>query len=365
MPRLGKRCIFCGEPPQDKTLEHVIPLWLIKHTGDAKRVVFHGMHFGNAPSEMRPKLFAFDQYKFPSCRACNEHWGVLEVRAKKTIQCLENEIAVTSQDLSGLLDWFDKVRVGIWLSRQMDRSSIARIEAKFHIDQRVGASDRLLYISWGSEEKALTTIGVGGAIFAFMPSVFAMRINGLMMFNASSAGLFGHRLGFPKLSDKKVRSGNGIGYAFHVDAGCEGLRTPVVQQNYPLPALKIYQPMYRYLNNHPRFQHYYRTDYVLDHSLEWSVGEGAIFTSDVGGTRKVDQVGPEDYGHGHIFAGKHLLPKVDRAVASWQRRISKSGVRGDINTPERRRQYNQTLERARRIDDRLWKAAISRKAKGR
>lgn len=356
-----RRCIFCGNTPESKTLEHILPLWLIKHTGDPKRIVYHGMHFGNGPTEMRPKFFSFDQFRFPACDACNQRWSDLEQNVKSTLQLIEAEEVVTELQLNDMLDWFDKIRVGIWLSRHIDRSSIAEVDPKFYIDQRVGASDRLLFISRGADVKALTTIGVGGAVFGFMPSVFAMRINGLMFFNASSVGLFGHRLGFPRLRDKKIRVGGQTRYSFEIEPGTHKISKPIVHQKYPLPALKIYQPMYRYLQTHSQYQEYFRSDYVLENSLDWSLGEGAIFSEQEGEVARLSFLDKHHFPKGYIDNGNGLLTKVDRAVSNWQRQLSISGVRGDIGTPERKNQYNTTLARARRIDSIFSKVTNSKR----
>lgn len=350
---VGRRtCVFCGNPPDSKTLEHVIPLWLIKHTGDPKRIVFHG-HFGKRP--VQAKIFSFDQYRFPACRSCNERWGVLEEEAKRAVLAMEAEEPVSDMQISSLLDWFDKVRVGLWLSRQLDGSSIALVDPKFHIDQRVGASDRLLYVSKGAESKALTTIGVGGAVFGFMPSVFALRINSLMFFNASAISLFGHRLGFPKMQDSRIKIADEWRYAASVEAGTGAVRAPLVQLGYPLPALKLYQPMYRYLNTHHLWQDHYRQPYVLENSLDWSVGEGAIFEEHSGKATRIESLTSVQYERSHVNEGLGLLDDVNRATANWQRQLSKSGVRGDIDTPERKARYQKVMAKARKLDTKLWK----------
>jgi hypothetical protein len=38
----AKICIFCGNPPQGKNKEHVIPQWLIRLTGKPSRMVYLG-----------------------------------------------------------------------------------------------------------------------------------------------------------------------------------------------------------------------------------------------------------------------------------------------------------------------------------
>ncbi|HDR2534145.1 TPA: hypothetical protein QCI12_004383 [Enterobacter roggenkampii] len=37
-----KKCIFCGDKPENKNKEHVIPKWLIEMTGDKKRSGYFG-----------------------------------------------------------------------------------------------------------------------------------------------------------------------------------------------------------------------------------------------------------------------------------------------------------------------------------
>ena len=74
---MEKVCIFCGERPESKNLEHVLPRWLIELTGNPKRRA----RFGYRRSvEGRPveRSFAFDAFKFPSCTECNQRFGELE-----------------------------------------------------------------------------------------------------------------------------------------------------------------------------------------------------------------------------------------------------------------------------------------------
>ncbi|WP_455289434.1 hypothetical protein [Vibrio parahaemolyticus] len=42
-----KYCVFCGEEPQNKNKEHVLPQWLLKMTGAPKRVVNFGYNYAN------------------------------------------------------------------------------------------------------------------------------------------------------------------------------------------------------------------------------------------------------------------------------------------------------------------------------
>ena len=72
----NKFCIFCGEKPESKNKEHVIPKWLIELTGDPKREAFFGI---DAVSEKKgPRVFSFDSFTFPACEQCNTDFAALE-----------------------------------------------------------------------------------------------------------------------------------------------------------------------------------------------------------------------------------------------------------------------------------------------
>lgn len=361
MARAEVKCLFCGDVPQDKNLEHILPKWLIKHTGDLNRNVFHGLHMGDGPSKIRPKIFSFDKFRFPVCETCNSMWSDIENQAKSAIISIENESPMLEAQISTLFDWFDKVRVGLWFARQVDGSSIAKIDPKFAVNQRVGASDRLLYISSGAESRGLTSIGVGGAVFAFMPSVFALRINKLMFFNASSLGLFSHRLGFPKIYDRRIRIDDQWRYGVSVNPGSECFSHPLMHMKYPVRSLKLYQPMYRYMAHHHLWGPKYSSEFVLNNSLDWNLGEGGIFCEKDGTIERVSELTASHYERARVYQGSNLPRRVSDSVGLWQRQISKQGVRGDIDTPDRRLAYMKTLADARRIDKML--AGSFRKSK--
>src|SRR5258708_31907923 len=71
-----KICVFCGSAPESKTREHVIPQWLIKLTGDPKRMANFHVDWKKNPPTMRQ--FAFDQFTYPACDTCNSAFAKLE-----------------------------------------------------------------------------------------------------------------------------------------------------------------------------------------------------------------------------------------------------------------------------------------------
>jgi hypothetical protein len=111
---MDRVCVFCGNQPEIRTLEHVVPRWLIELTGDPKRIARFGYrHLENGNIVQR--YYSFDAFKFPACKSCNETYGILEENVKKIIIRILAEEALSELEFNTLLDWFDKVRIGLWL----------------------------------------------------------------------------------------------------------------------------------------------------------------------------------------------------------------------------------------------------------
>ena len=85
-PSNPKTCVFCGNPPDNKTKEHVVPRWLIELTGDPKRTWNLGVRYGEEDGAKRERKFAADQFQFPACEACNSIYSDLEGRAKSMLR---------------------------------------------------------------------------------------------------------------------------------------------------------------------------------------------------------------------------------------------------------------------------------------
>ncbi|MFK8055450.1 MAG: hypothetical protein AB8F78_04935 [Saprospiraceae bacterium] len=79
---MEKICIFCGNAPESKNKEHVIPKWLIKMTGKPNRVVTIGKKDGK---EIK---FPWMKYVFPSCEKCNSDFAKIEAKVKGIIDKL-------------------------------------------------------------------------------------------------------------------------------------------------------------------------------------------------------------------------------------------------------------------------------------
>jgi hypothetical protein len=88
-------------------------MWLIRLTGDPNRQANIHVDFA---VEAKVKRFAFDQFTLPACGACNAGFATMEARAEPTMRMILGEQALSEEDWDLLLSWFDKVRVGLWLS---------------------------------------------------------------------------------------------------------------------------------------------------------------------------------------------------------------------------------------------------------
>lgn len=208
--RIGKRCVFCGQRPVVKTREHVLPQWLIELTGDPKREVDFQVWTWKGP-EVR--TFAFDQFTAPACDECNNEWSDLEGSCKSLIQGLaEGRSVLTGEQAQTLLDWMDKVRIGVWLAGlALSNNPLGIPPPRFHIATRVAAKDRLLYIARTREPSTrLSVSDFMNPIFQTLPAYLWIYVNGLAFVNASSIGIAGGPLALPYIRGRKSISGDRI-----------------------------------------------------------------------------------------------------------------------------------------------------------
>ena len=109
---MDKFCVFCGKKPKSKNLEHIIPKWLIKLTGDPNREIYLGRKWNSPTLEKRE--FSISSFKFPSCEECNYKYSQLEGIAKNIVDKILSKSDLSVYDWDMFLDWLDKIRIGIW-----------------------------------------------------------------------------------------------------------------------------------------------------------------------------------------------------------------------------------------------------------
>lgn len=278
---MEKTCVFCGEKPQKKNLEHIIPQWLIELTGDSDRNAFFGYkEWLNSAAEKR--IFSFDSFQFPACSSCNQKFANLEELTKPIVCKILSEDAVSAIEFNTLLDWLDKVRVGLWLGYwYLDKTTLV-IRPKFHISERIGAHDRMLAIyRTDRENKGLNFSDCSSLSFRYMPSCFCLFINNFVFFNISYDFLFSRRIGFPYPSETFFVESNDINdepiVNYHFNNGRNRVMVPVLKKRIRIKTTEIYQPMYSQFLKIPELKQLYKTKYVIDNSISQEEGIGKVF----------------------------------------------------------------------------------------
>lgn len=275
---MAKYCVFCGKPPSEKNKEHVLPRWLISLTGDPKRKVRLGFRLGT-DNPVKQREFAFDQFTFPACEACNSEHSDLEADAKDLVERTLAADPLSAIEISRLLDWLDKVRVGLWLGFHMLNKDFFGVEPNFHIKRRIGQFDRILLVQRSMTAlKRLNFSGADTPAFSYQPSAFTLTINELYLTNISSAYLLSRRLGFP-YPDRVYLLPDRHELFCNLQPGLNRVLRPVVQRTWPREARVIFQPMFgQALNVAPTPA--YDTPYVRQHSMDFDHGVGSVFVED-------------------------------------------------------------------------------------
>ena len=277
-----KFCVFCGKYPENKNKEHVLPQWLIEMTGDPKRIASFGVDFAREP--FAPRQFSFDALTFPACTKCNSKFSHIEDATKPVIRRLVSHQAVDVLDLIVLLDWLDKVRVGLWLGYfYLDQNPLG-INPRFHIQSRVGRLDRMVAIIKIAEPSVgLTFIGPQFRLYQLSPTCFGLRINELCLLNASGISLCSRRLGFPFVEAIRFRDELSLEVSFH--RGSERIMYPVERRPLLPKSVALYQPVFRVFLEPVSPRQYIETEYVSTHAVDLQKGYGKLFVQKEGAVR--------------------------------------------------------------------------------
>jgi hypothetical protein len=192
--REARFCVFCGQVPNSKTREHVVPTWLLELTGDPSRVITIGFNF----DRRTPIRFSWSSFVAPACDACNNRYSDLETRAKTYVEALQRRESLSAQAYIELLDWLDKIRVGVWLALHMIEHHPVDVEPHFHISSRIGEKDRMVAVYvFDSDNKGINLFGCDSLIFKEMPSCFGLRINDILLLNVSTDFFCSRGCGLP------------------------------------------------------------------------------------------------------------------------------------------------------------------------
>jgi len=294
-------------------------MWLIALTGDPKRLVTFGLDKTLLMAKVsKIRQFAFDQYQFPACSSCNAVFSRLEALTEPVMRSLLEEKPLSAWDFHILLQWFDKVRIGIWLGLRYLDKNFADLEPKFHIVTRLGKKDRMLGIFRTNDKReGLTTIGCDGVGFIYNPCCFAMIVNDLYFFNMSTDFLFSRRLGFP-FPVKGHQRKEDRSTLFLFSKGRERIMLPLLRYPLDLRGTEIYQPMFPHWKDCREF---YETEYVQSKSLDFEAGAGRVFLQQDRNLLLYPQE-PTDFWIPKAHYPKHQLGRdVISQTLKWQERL--------------------------------------------
>lgn len=242
---MKKFCVFCGKKPDKKNKEHIIPKWLIKLTGDENRTISLGINFNEIFSEGEPdiknRFFSFKSFQFPACSSCNLKYSEFENQASTIVKKILKEEFISSGEFNHLLDWFDKVRIGLWLgSITLDKVK-EEINPKFYINNRIGKKDRALYVyKLEKIQDGVNFHGFNTPGFQTAPCVCGFRINNFYFISYSKENLTSENLGFPYLEHIDYDQ-NSRGEIFEPQKGHNKIKIPIINENFFRPTMSFYQ----------------------------------------------------------------------------------------------------------------------------
>jgi len=276
----GKFCIFCGEKPQLKNKEHIIPQWLIKKTGDLNREFNFGINFSNISKglELEKFKFSFNKFHFPSCKVCNDYYGTfLEEPAKYTMDKIFNHESISFSEITSLLTWFDKIRTGLWLAfLYLNKKDLCDFYPHFFISSSIGLNDRMLAVyRLSGHPKGITILGTSTISFMYYPFCFGIVINDLLFIQASYPGLLSKNMGFPYPGQAEFVFSNNPDGTLHtpwgtMDAvqelrmGIEKVKLPLLRTKLTNSGIEFYQTV---INKKLCIEEEYSTEYVKSNSI--------------------------------------------------------------------------------------------------
>lgn len=275
-------CVFCGNKPEKQNREHILPQWLLKLTGDPKRVVNFGINFNAG------RTITFDWLNFvvPACESCNSEYSRLDGRAKSYVLTLLDRGALTSIEYMDFMDWMDKVRIGVWIAYHFIQGNPTNIEPRFHIKTRISQKDRMIAIyPIANDEKGLNAFGAESLIFHSQPSCIGLKINNILILNMSSDFLFSSRCGFPFPKNCFTTLDGENAYMMHTSdfSITRKIKHPLIRKQIIKPSIHLYQPIMAESED-KRFQSGFAGDYtcfdsyLAKHTLQpYPSGKGILY----------------------------------------------------------------------------------------
>jgi len=244
-------------------------------TGDSGRKGDFGYDFSNLPTK---RIYEYNAFTFPACKLCNSNFGeYVEAPAEIIIGKILEHKSISIIDADNLLDWLDKIRIGLWLGFRQLNKNWNHIVPHYFISSRLSEKDRLL-IAYEIKDQnpGLGYIGVHTLAFTCVPACYGIRINNLILINASSDHLFSYNLGFPYPQSITPIPGESSKYNLNITNGKENLNYPLIN-GLQTDSLEIYQPIIPAYARNENSKTLYDTEYVKARLSDKNSGKGSLF----------------------------------------------------------------------------------------
>lgn len=254
-----KKCVFCGKEITNKTKVHILPKWLIKFTGDENRCINLGYKYWDNIDQM---IIPFSSLTMPACKKCNYNDSTLENQSKNIIEGIVKYNILNYSDINILLDFFDKLRIGMWLYFNSLSKNFSDIVPHFSINNRMHKFDRVLAIYRTNENVGMNFIGTNTIAYQHCPSVALFRINNYRFLSYSSQFLLSHRCGLPYPNSNNIVINNKDVLGIELLPGENKIKIPFLRRRMTRNGVEIYQPIIpNFLSNEIKNK-YYDNSYI-------------------------------------------------------------------------------------------------------
>lgn len=197
--------MFCGQKPEKRNREHVIPRWLNAVAGNENKPA-------NIWTPNGPINLLWSNLTLPACTECNQRFGRLEELMKEAFGRIERGYYLgTDADL--LLDWMDKIRVGLWRLQLAHGKDGHDIKPNYSVSERLASSDRLVRVlKYKTESKGIGLVGTDTAAWIRMPSAMALVVKDVVILSVSAGGFLQEAMGLVKVVNTVKPEGDAYPY---------------------------------------------------------------------------------------------------------------------------------------------------------
>ena len=269
----------------------------------------------------------------------------MEARAEPIMRMILGEQALSEADWDLILSWFDKVRVGLWLSKYLLSKNSLGINPHFHIAQRLDIRDRALIVfRRESAVQTLTIIGTFLPSFDFSPTSFALIVNNYLFVNLTGIDLCSHRLGFPSI---KPLSTDGSRVEGALISGTHRTISPILRK-FPHPeGTGLYQPIYRDLLTSAGTEPAVIEEYVTKNSIDQARGIGGVFQQRLGKAGRYPAHESTLWIPGKPLDNDRILRIAHTSV--YEHQIEQMTSALQVSPPEQKRFWKDQISGCRRV----------------